>query len=143
MKSVPRAVLGTNVVLSALLFSHGRLASLRADWRQAVFHPLVSRPTIEELMRALSYPKFKLTSEDRGELVADYLPYCTVVRMPRGPLRTPPCRDPFDVAFLQLAIAGKADYLVSGDKELIGLAGRIPPCAIVTPERFLSVLERT
>jgi uncharacterized protein len=141
MKLPPRVVLDTNVVLSALLFSQGRLAPLRAGWRQAVFHPLVSKLTVEELMRALTYSKFKLTPEDRRELVADYLPYCTTVRMPGRPPRTPPCRDPFDVPFLQLAIAGKADYLVSGDKDLLRLTGQIA-CAIVTPERFLTVLQK-
>ena len=60
--------------------------------------------TTRELMRALTYPKFKLTAEDQRELVADYLPYCTPVSMPATPPKTPPCRDPFDVPFLQLAI---------------------------------------
>jgi uncharacterized protein len=139
VRAAPRVVLDTNVVLSALLFARGRLAPLRMAWQLRAFHPLVSKPTTEELMRALTYPKFKLTPEDRLELVADYLPYCTVVRVPAKPPRTPPCRDRFDVAFLQLAVAGKADYLVSGDKDLLDLAGQIR-CAIVTPERFLSVM---
>lgn len=140
MKGAPRVVLDTNVVLSALLFGQGRLAPLRAAWRGATFHPLVSRPTIEELMRALTYPKFKLTPEDQRELVADYLPFCTTVRMPVRPPSTPTCRDPFDAAFLQLAIAGKSDYLVTGDKDLLGLSGRIR-CPIIAPEAFLGVLK--
>jgi uncharacterized protein len=142
MKRAPRAVLDTNVVLSALLFGQGRLAPLRAGWRRAAFHPLASKPTVEELMRALAYPKFKLTLEDRREFVADYLPFCTIVRMPAKLPGTPPCRDPFDVVFLQLAIAGKADYLVTGDKDLLALSNQIRG-EIVTPERFLSVVDRT
>ena len=70
-------------------------------------------------MRALTYPRFKLTAEEQRELLADYLPYCTSVVMPAKPPRTPPCRDPFDVPFLQLAVVGKADYLVTGDKDLL------------------------
>jgi putative PIN family toxin of toxin-antitoxin system len=142
MTAAPRVVLDTNVVLSALLFGQGRLAALRAAWRGMVFHPLVSKPTVEELIRALSYTKFKLTGEDQRELVADYLPYCTVVRIPSRPPRTPPCRDRFDVVFLQLAATGKADYVVSGDKDLLDLTGQIR-CPIITPERFLRVLEST
>jgi uncharacterized protein len=133
-------VLDTNVVLSALLFGQGRLAPLRAGWRSAAFHPLASKPTVEELIRALTYPKFKLTPEDQRELVADYLPYCATVRLPARLPGTPRCRDLFDVAFLQLAIAGKADYLVTGDKDLLHLGGRIR-CPIIAPEAFLKVRE--
>jgi predicted nucleic acid-binding protein len=71
MRSAPRAVLDTNVVLSALLFAQGRLARLRLAWGQAGFHPLASTATIQELIRALTYPKFKLTVEDQRELLAD------------------------------------------------------------------------
>lgn len=142
MKSAPRVVLDTNVVLSALLFAQGRLAPFRRAWQRAAIHPLASPPTVEELMRTLAYPKFKLTAEEQHELVADYLPYCTTVRMPARLPKTPPCRDPFDVVFLQLAIVGKANYLVTGDKDVLALMGRIR-CAIVTPEALLSTLEKS
>lgn len=137
-----RAVLDTNVVLSALLFAQGRLTRLRLAWQQAIFHPLVSKATAAEFMRALTYPKFKLTAEDQRELVADYLPYCTTIVMPAKPPRTPPCRDAFDVPFLQLAIVGKADYLVTGDKDLLRLTGRMR-CPIITAEALLSSLDNT
>ena len=140
MKSAPRAVLDTNVVLSALVFAHGRLARLRVAWQQASFHPLASTVTIRELIRALTYPKFKLTAADQRELLADYVPYCTPISMPAKPPRTPPCRDPFDVVFLQLAIVGNADFLVTGDKDLLSLTGRIR-CPIVTADEFLNSFD--
>ena len=142
MRSAPRAVLDTNVVLSALLFSRGRLARLPLEWRQASFHPLVSRATAEELMRTLAYPKFKLTVEEQRELLADYLPYCTTVDMPGKPPRTPPCRDPLDVPFLQLAVVGNADYIVTGDRDLLSLKGRTSS-EIVTAEAFLGSFDRS
>ena len=141
MRSAPRAVLDTNVVLSALLFSLGRLARLRLEWRQTSFHPLVSRATAEEFMRTLAYPKFKLTVEEQRELLADYLPYCTTVNMPAKPPRTPPCRDAFDVPFLQLAVVGNADYIVTGDRDLLSLKGSIGS-EIVTAEAFLGSFDR-
>jgi len=141
MRSAPRAVLDTNVVLSALLFSRGRLARLRLEWRQASFHPLVSRATAEEFMRTLAYPKFKLTVEEQRELLADYLPYCTTVNMPANPPRTPPCRDAFDVPFLQLAVVGNADYIVTGDRDLLSLKGRTKS-EIITAEAFLGSFDR-
>ena len=142
MKSAPRVVLDTNVVLSALLFSGGQLERVRLAWQRGAIHPFVSTPTAEELMRALTYPKFKLMPEDRSELLGDYIPYCITVRIPGKPVRTPPCRDPSDVAFLQLAIVGKADYLVTGDKDLLCLSGRIR-CPIVTPGTLLTSLDKS
>ena len=139
MIAAPRVVLGTNVVLSALIFSQGRLARLRQACQQAHCQPLVSSATTTELMRALTYPKFKLSAEDQQELLADYLPFCTTVRMPAKLPETPACRDPLDLPFLQLAVVGKADYLVTGDKDLLSLAGGFP-CAIVTAEQLLNTI---
>lgn len=137
----PRVVLDTNVVLSALVFAKGRSAALRNAWQSDRCRGLVSRATVDELVRVLAYPKFGLTADERHELLADYLPYCTIVRMPPTPPATPACRDPFDLAFLQLAVAGKAEYLVTGDRDLLALAGRIS-CSIVTVEQWLRMLEK-
>jgi putative PIN family toxin of toxin-antitoxin system len=138
MKSTPRVVLDTNVVLSAMLFSQGRLARIRVAWLHQSLHPVVSRATIEELARALAYPKFKLAAEDQRELLADYLPYCAAVRIPARPPKTPPCRDVADLPFLQLAIVGKADYLVTGDEDLLSLHGF--RCPIITADALLKSL---
>lgn len=139
MSRVPRVVLDTNVALSALVFAQGRVGALREAWHATRFRPLLSQATAAELMRALAYPKFKLSAEEQQELLADYLPYCITVRMPAHLPRTPPCRDPLDVPFVQLALAGKADYLVSGDRDLLSLAGEFS-CPIVTADGFLNAL---
>jgi len=141
MNRVPRVVLDTNVALSALVFAQGRLGALREAWEHARIQPLLSQATAAELMRALAYPKFKLSAEEQQELLADYLPYCTTVRLPARPPRTPPCRDPFDVPFLQLALVGKADYLITGDQDLLSLAEELS-CTIATAEQFLSMLSK-
>src|SRR5687767_9885935 len=102
MTTQRRVVLDTNVVLSALLFTQGRLAPLRPAWQQARFQPLASATTIAELIRALTYPKFALSHDEQQELLGDYLPYCVAVRMPARAPKTPACKDPADIAFLQL-----------------------------------------
>jgi len=139
MSRTPRVVLDTNIALSALVFAAGHLGVLRQAWYESRCRPLLSRATAAELMRALAYPKFRLSAEAQQELLADYLPYCTTVHMPVRPPRTPPCRDPFDVPFLQLAVAGKADYLVTGDLDLLSLAGDFSR-PIITADQFLNVL---
>lgn len=140
MPAVPRVVLDTNSVLSALVFSGGRLAALRSAWQQARFEPLVSKATIAELVRVLAYPKFALSPEQQRELLSDYLPYAVTVRMPVKPPRTPDCRDLADLPFLQLAVTGKADFLVSGDRDLLSIKGRFG-CPIVTAQEFLETLK--
>jgi len=64
--STMRVVLDTNLVLSALVFQQGRLAALRTLWQSESIIPLVSHATAAELMRALTYPKFKLTRAERN-----------------------------------------------------------------------------
>ena len=103
-----RAVLDTNIAVSALLLAHGRLAPIRLAWQANKFAPLVSTATTEELIRVLGYAKFKLSSADREELLADYLPYCTTVIIPRKAPKVPSCRDPWDLPFLQLAAHARA-----------------------------------
>ena len=132
-------MLDTNLVLSALVFRGGTAASLRSAWQQGACVPLVSSETVRELIRVLAYPKFRLTFAEQHELLADYLPYAQTVRIPQPPPTVPQCRDPFDLPFLQLAIAGRADFLVSGDKDLLVLASDFP-VPILAPADFLAML---
>jgi putative PIN family toxin of toxin-antitoxin system len=89
----------------------------------------------------LTYPKLRLGRGEREDLLADYLPFCETVLVPNPPPPTPTCRDPFDVPFLELAVAGAADYLVTGDRDLLILAGQAS-CSIVTAGDFLDHLRR-
>jgi putative PIN family toxin of toxin-antitoxin system len=136
-----RAVLDTNIAVSALLFALGRLAPVRLAWQANTFTPLVSAATTEELIRVLSYAKFKLSSADRDELLADYLPYCTTVTIPGKAPKIPSCRDPGDLPFLHLAAHAKADFLVTGDTDLLDIRDKTR-FAIVTAEAFISKLEK-
>ena len=136
MRRPPQVVIDTNLVLSALVFSGGRLVPLRLAWQAQRVLPLVSRATAAELIRALAYPKLRLAAHEQEELLADYLPYCKTVRVPVPPPATPPCRDAFDVIFLELALTGKADALVTGDKDLLSLEGKLA-CPILGAEQFL------
>ncbi len=139
MMGVARVVFDTNVVLSALVFRHGRLAGVRRAWQDGRCTALVSQATVAELLRALAYAKFRLSSGEQRELLADYLPYCETVQMPASPPRVPVCRDPFDLPFLQLAKQGRADYLVTGDADLLGVAPEFA-CPIIDATTFLSQL---
>lgn len=126
VKPLPRVVLDTNIVVSALLFGAGPLAWARGCWQAQKCIPLASRATILELVRVLAYPKFHLSHSEQEDVLADYLPFCEVVQIPTPPPITPKCRDPFDKIFMELALAGKANALVTGDKDLLLLASAFP-----------------
>ena len=137
--TAPRLVLDTNVLLSALLFRAGSLSWLRESWHGGVIRPLASRECAAELIRVLAYPKFRLSGPERDDLLADYLPWCETV-MVSPPPPVPDCRDPFDRPFLELAAAGNADGLVTGDRDLLALAGRFDVPIITPAELRLRVL---
>lgn len=138
----PRVVLDTNVIVSALVFRHGPAAGMRLAWLAGRLLPLASTATATELVRVLAYPKFKLAAAEQQELLADYLPFVAVVQVPDPPPKTPPSRDPFDLPFLYLALAGRADVLVTGDADLLALAEQVQ-FRILTPTDFLEAMPGT
>ena len=133
-----RVVFDTTTVVSALLFPEGRLAWLCNHWRSGKCLPLISRETSSEVTRVLAYPKFRLSQEDRYDLLAEYLPFCKVVdRISDYDVR---CRDSKDQPFLNLAHSAAAEVLVSGDNDLLVLAGQTE-FAIETAEPFRKHFE--
>jgi putative PIN family toxin of toxin-antitoxin system len=130
-----RVVLDTNAVISALLFS-GVSSKLFSLWQNGLITPLLSRPILDEYLRVLSYPKFELSEKEIKELIQEeILPFAEVVR-PKRRLRVVR-RDPSDNKFLECAVAGKANVIISGDKDLLSL-GRYRRVRIQSPAQFLA-----
>ena len=139
MHGSERVVLDTNVVLSAIRFTGGSLTRIRTAWHGGTIVPLASAATITELIRALTYPKFALSEFEQRELLGDYLPMCESVVI-RDPLdHLPRCRDPHDQIFLELAEVGNAQWLVTGDRDLLALEGQVK-CKISTAAEFVRVV---
>jgi uncharacterized protein len=61
--------------------------------------------------------------------------------MPARSPATPDGRDKFDLPFLQLAVVGKADCLVTGDQDWLALAGQFV-CPIITADQFMKTLNK-
>ena len=142
MSAPLRVVLDTNIVLSALVFGGGAAGRLRVAWQQGAVLPLASTATVQELVRVLAYPKFRLSGQEQEELLADYLPYAQTVRIPQPPPSVPSCRDTLDAPFMHLAVTGRADVLVSGDRDLLVLADEFEKtcgCPLVNLETFIRV----
>jgi len=129
-----RVVLDTNVVVSALLFT-GISSKLVPLWQNDLITLLVSRGILEEYLRVLSYPKFKLSEGDiKGLIQEELLPYVEVVKSGRR-LRVVG-RDPSDDKFVECAVAGRARVIISGDKDLLSI-GRYRKTLIQSPAQFL------
>jgi uncharacterized protein len=129
-----RVVLDTNVLVSALLFT-GTSSELVPLWQKGVITALLSRVILDEYLRGLSYPKFQLSEDEiKGLIQEELLPYVEVVN-PRSRLRVVK-RDPSDDKFLECAVTGKAEVIISADKDLLSL-GRYRRIRIQTPAQFL------
>jgi putative PIN family toxin of toxin-antitoxin system len=135
MSRLRRAVIDTNVVVSAFVFRSGTLAWLREAIVNGALIPLVSDETLAELVRVLAYPRFGLTPEERESILVHYMEHAEAIKQPRTRARLPRCRDPHDDMFIRLAYAAKADAIVTGDEDLLTLVpdSRIP---IVGPVAF-------
>lgn len=135
-----RVVLDTKVVVSALLFDHGHLAWLRDGWVTSRFLPLSATATAQEIVRVLAYPKFQLGTADIEVLLADYLPFVETVDIPaRVAVPEPPDAD--DRMFLELAKAARAEFLVTGDRGLLGISS-VGRCRILRPAEFRAIFSR-
>ena len=134
-----RAVLDTNVLVSALLFENSRLSWLRAGWQQGLITPVLAQPTAKELLQVLAYPKFGLQPIDRKRLLEDLLPWCEswVAAIPSSRHRL---RDPHDQVFLDLALAAATPVLVSEDADILALKLEVVPLQILNPADFQSWL---
>ena len=114
-----RVVLDTNVFISSLLFS-GEVSRLPDLWERKAFTPLISKQVLEEYIRVLSYPKFNLKQEEIDYIIKEqFLLYSEPIQVTKH--ITLIKDDPEDNKFLSLAAAGKAEYIVSGDRHILAL----------------------
>lgn len=122
-----RVVFDTNIIVSTFILKSPGARWLYSLWsKDDDFQSLISDHTIEELKRVVSYPKFKLSQDEQNIVINSYVPFCINCSIPNPPPVIPVCRDATDNCFLELAIAGNADYLISGDKHLLTLKDEFP-----------------
>jgi uncharacterized protein len=137
-----RVVLDTNVYLSALITPEGPSGSILHAWRdQRRFVPILSA-TLDELEEVLARPKFAPLLRRSPQWIAGFRQELrnAAAFVEPAPVDAIP-RDPPDNLILGAAVAGAADYLVSGNAHLLDL-GRFRGIPIVTPRQFLDLLER-
>jgi putative PIN family toxin of toxin-antitoxin system len=116
-----RLVLDTNTLVSAFQNETSRSASFYHQVK-ASCDLLISEETFLELKDVLFRPyfnkKFEGKEQRRDELLTEYIFLSTLVNI--STLSTD-CRDPKDNKFLSLALSGEADFIISGDHDLLVL----------------------
>jgi len=138
-----RLVLDTNVWLDWLVFGDPGAAPLKAAVAAGSVEVLIDAACEEELERVLARPFRRAVLDAAAQ--AERLAECrrAARRMDAAAARAgclPRCRDPHDQKFLELALSGGADYLVTKDRALLELARRGVPFRIVTPGEMGEVL---
>ena len=119
MSTFARVVADTNVLVSRLILPESLPAQVL---RQVEFESLLlfSESTMNELADVLSRQKFdRYVGQDdrRGFIerlgkIAEFIPIIQLVRE---------CRDPNDDKFLEVALNGSADVIITGDSDLLAL----------------------
>jgi len=136
-----RLVVDTNILISALLMEASLSAHLIVLWRQGRFDLLTSAEQLNELMRVTRYPKIRerLAPALAGRLINELRNIAVVLKnLPTVTV----CQDPYDNYLLAMAVAGTADFLVTGDKrDLLGLKLH-EGTKIVTVRDFLTLHRR-
>jgi putative PIN family toxin of toxin-antitoxin system len=128
-----RFVFDTNILISASLLPDSLPASVLKQGENKGL-VLYSEDTLAELFSVLQRPKFKkyIDDETLAELLAQIqqnwinIPILQTVQV---------CRDPKDNKFLDLALNGEADYLITGDDDLLELHP-FQGISILTPRAF-------
>ena len=131
-----KVVLDTNVFVSGLMFPESVPGQIVAAWSEAEFEVVCSREQLAEIARVLAYPKIRriLNWDDRRiERFVERLYLRTeVVELDAVSVDVP--RDPDDAPMLNTLIAADADFLVTGDHDLLVLNRHYP---IETPSEFI------
>lgn len=141
-----RLVVDTNLIVSGTIIKRGNPYALLAGWRAEAFIVLLSPEQHIELIDVFSRNKFgrgyKLTAV---ELIELFGLFDTSPRVEPSSTIPVHLRDPKDVHILAAALGGNADYLITGDHDLLEVAGdqRLGALQIVTVREFLAILKQT
>jgi len=135
-----RAVVDTGVLISALIKRQGTTGDVLLALRDGRFTAIYTTEIMVEIVDVLGRPafqsKYHIEPDDITALVNLIRLRCDLVTPQRKIMA---CRDPKDDKFLDAALAAGADYIVSGDADLLDLSPfeNIP---ILRPAEFLARL---
>lgn len=133
-----KVVLDTNVFLSGVIWG-GKPAKIIEKWAEGKFELLISEDTFSELLKKANQ-KIQEYNLDPKLFIEIYANLKSFARWVEPKEKVIVCRDPKDNMFLELSLAGKADFLISGDEDLLVLK-KFKKTKIVSPAKFLASLK--
>jgi predicted nucleic acid-binding protein len=144
--SLPRVVLDTNVCLDLFLFGDPRCAALQADLDRGAIVAVTDPACREEWLAVLRYPALALDEARRRHAMAAFDAQVVPVEAGAGMAtpNLPRCADPDDQKFLTLAANAGARWLLSRDRALLALAGRLRRAggfAILAPAAWVQAVD--
>lgn len=117
MPNPPRLVVDTNIIVSGLISTGTNPSKIIDAIKKKKFFLLISDEVVSEYLRVLEYPHIrkykKITDETISHLTALFINEGERVEILNEITASP---DPDDDKFLSLAVEGKADYIITGDK---------------------------
>ncbi len=127
-----RVVLDANVLVSGLAYPRGVPGQILDAWLTGSLSVVLSHYILDEMVRVLPrVPANRRTQQEIRELAESFLGLAQMV-VPDSEI-DPALRDPKDQLVLGTLRASRADYLITGDKDLLALTVKYP---IVTPAEF-------
>jgi putative PIN family toxin of toxin-antitoxin system len=134
------AVIDANIWISSFISQHGPPGRIADYWRSGFFTAVISSAILGEIRRGLTYPRIQSVIRRSAAEIEAVLADLTLisVSVPPGSVRL--SRDPDDDRILEAALAGAADYIVTGDRDLLDL-DEFEGIPIIAPARFLAILE--
>lgn len=137
-----RAVLDANVFVSAVITATGNPARIFDAWHAGQIDLVVSPDILDELERVLHYPRIAKRNRLSAERIRGFIEdLARLAILTPGKLRLAVIEeDPSDNRYLECAVEGEAEYIVSGDQHLLD-AGECQGILILTPKAFLAVLK--
>jgi putative PIN family toxin of toxin-antitoxin system len=137
-----RVVIDTNVLVSSSMSTKGSPAHIFQYWREGAFELVVSEAILAEYRRALGYPRVRerhgYNPHEIDQLVAD-IRQSAILVAPGSALNVV-SEDPDDNKFLECAVEGKAEYLVSGDTHLLAVR-QYQGIQVLSPAVFVALLN--
>ena len=136
-----RVVLDTNVVVSHIWGSRNASIILKAALHERRFLSLVSLALLDELHYVLNRPAIKASfAPNNPNLFIEEYGAAAIHIKPDKKLNV--CADPYDNILFECALAGRADYIVSGDKAVLSVR-EYKGIKVVSPGEFIRKALRT
>ena len=136
-REISKVVLDTNILISGYLFG-GIPRKIIELGRKGEIEILTSDDSEKELIRVLGYEKFGLESDEILLIIQDFKSFAVEVDIFQKIDVIE--KDETDNIFLELAVCGDAEYIVSGDKHLLRL-GQYSTIEIIPARRYLELYE--